>query len=164
MLQVCSLSLTHLSLLVSLVQLGLEVVDVALGSAQLVLSMLQSGAVRRSGNGADRVGGGAGRQRRAERTEKKNREKGGEVGGRQLLFSAPVAWAERKKGAGGSQGSTPRGGENGEERGGPGAARDSSAAGIGPRLAGVGDAVAARKGRAAGRERCGRERLTGGAG
>jgi hypothetical protein len=38
------LSLTRLQLLVSLMQLGLEVVDVALGSCQLVLSMLQSGA------------------------------------------------------------------------------------------------------------------------
>jgi hypothetical protein len=43
MLQVCRLSLTHLWLLVSLVQLSLEVVDVALGSNQLILSMLQSG-------------------------------------------------------------------------------------------------------------------------
>jgi hypothetical protein len=43
MLQVCSLSLTHLSLLVSLVQLGLEVVDVGLGGGQLILSVLQLG-------------------------------------------------------------------------------------------------------------------------
>jgi hypothetical protein len=42
-LQVCCLSLTGLKLLVPLVQLGLEVVDVALGSNQLILSMLQSG-------------------------------------------------------------------------------------------------------------------------
>jgi hypothetical protein len=42
--QLCSLSLTHLELLVSLVQLGLEVVDIALGSGQLILSVLQSGA------------------------------------------------------------------------------------------------------------------------
>jgi hypothetical protein len=39
-----NLSLTHRQLLVSLVQLGLEVVDVALGSSQLILSVLQSGA------------------------------------------------------------------------------------------------------------------------
>jgi hypothetical protein len=39
-LQVYSLSLTHLYLLASLVQLGLEVVDVALGSGQVILSML----------------------------------------------------------------------------------------------------------------------------
>jgi hypothetical protein len=43
-LQVSGLSLTRLELLVSLVQLGLEVVDVALGSGQLVLSVLQSSA------------------------------------------------------------------------------------------------------------------------
>jgi hypothetical protein len=43
-LQVCGMSLTHLQLLVSLVQLGLEVVDIALGGDQLILSMLQSGA------------------------------------------------------------------------------------------------------------------------
>jgi hypothetical protein len=43
-LQVGGLSLTHLLLLISLVQLGLEVVDVALGGGQLILSMLQSGA------------------------------------------------------------------------------------------------------------------------
>jgi hypothetical protein len=43
-LQVCGLNLTHLELLVSLMQLGLEVVDVALGGSQLILSMLQSGA------------------------------------------------------------------------------------------------------------------------
>jgi hypothetical protein len=41
-LQVCCLSLTCLYLLVPLVQLGLEVVDVALGSNQLILSVLQS--------------------------------------------------------------------------------------------------------------------------
>jgi hypothetical protein len=44
MLQVCDLSLTHLQLLISLMQLGLEVVDVALGGGQLILGMLQSGA------------------------------------------------------------------------------------------------------------------------
>jgi hypothetical protein len=42
-LQVCCLSLTHLWLLIPLVQLGLEVVDVALGSNQLILSVLPSG-------------------------------------------------------------------------------------------------------------------------
>jgi hypothetical protein len=42
MLQLCGLSLTHLELLVSLMQLSLKVVDVALGSGQLVLSVLQS--------------------------------------------------------------------------------------------------------------------------
>jgi hypothetical protein len=40
MLQVCGLSLTRLELLISLVQLGLEVVDIALGSGQLILSVL----------------------------------------------------------------------------------------------------------------------------
>jgi hypothetical protein len=44
MLQVCGLSLTHLQLLVSRVQLGLEVVDIALGDGHLVLSVLQSGS------------------------------------------------------------------------------------------------------------------------
>jgi hypothetical protein len=44
MLQVCGLSLTRLYLLVSLMQLGLKVVDVALGGGQLILSVLQSGA------------------------------------------------------------------------------------------------------------------------
>jgi hypothetical protein len=44
MLQLCGLSLTHLKLLVSLMQLSLEVVDVALRSGQLILSMLQLGA------------------------------------------------------------------------------------------------------------------------
>jgi hypothetical protein len=39
-LQLHSLSLTHLELLISLVQLDLEVVDVALGGGQLILSML----------------------------------------------------------------------------------------------------------------------------
>jgi hypothetical protein len=39
-LQVYSLSLTRLYLLISLMQLGLEVVDVALGSGQIILSML----------------------------------------------------------------------------------------------------------------------------
>jgi hypothetical protein len=39
-LQLHSMSLTHLKLLVSLMQLDLEVVDVALGSGQLILSML----------------------------------------------------------------------------------------------------------------------------
>jgi hypothetical protein len=42
-LQVCDMSLTHLEMPVSLVQLDLEVVDVALGGGQLVLSVLQSG-------------------------------------------------------------------------------------------------------------------------
>jgi 2-polyprenyl-3-methyl-5-hydroxy-6-metoxy-1,4-benzoquinol methylase len=44
MLQLCGLSLTRLELLASLMQLGLEVVDVALGGGQLILSMLQLGA------------------------------------------------------------------------------------------------------------------------
>jgi hypothetical protein len=39
-LQAYGLSLTHLQLLISLVQLGLGVVDVALGGSQLVLSVL----------------------------------------------------------------------------------------------------------------------------
>jgi hypothetical protein len=43
-LQLCGLSLTHLKLLVSLMQLNLEVVDVALRGGQLILSMLQLGA------------------------------------------------------------------------------------------------------------------------
>jgi hypothetical protein len=43
-LQLYSLSLTRLKLLVPLVQLGVEVVDIAPGSGQLVLSMLQLGA------------------------------------------------------------------------------------------------------------------------
>jgi hypothetical protein len=43
-LQLGSLSMTRLELLVSLVQLGLEVVDVALSSDQLVLGVLQPGA------------------------------------------------------------------------------------------------------------------------
>jgi hypothetical protein len=38
-----SLGLTRLDLLISLVQLGLEVVDVALGGSQLILSVLQLG-------------------------------------------------------------------------------------------------------------------------
>jgi hypothetical protein len=44
MLQLCGLSLTHLKLLVSLVQLSLKVVDISLGGDQLILSVLQSGA------------------------------------------------------------------------------------------------------------------------
>jgi hypothetical protein len=44
-LQLDGLSLTCLELLVSLVQLGLEVVDVALSSEQLILGVLQPGAV-----------------------------------------------------------------------------------------------------------------------
>jgi hypothetical protein len=43
-LQLDSLSLTRLELLISLMQLSLEVVDVALGSGQLVLGILQPGA------------------------------------------------------------------------------------------------------------------------
>jgi hypothetical protein len=43
MLQLYSLGLTRLELLISLVELGLEVVDVALGGVQLILSVLQSG-------------------------------------------------------------------------------------------------------------------------
>jgi hypothetical protein len=43
-LQVCGMSLTRLEMLVSLVQLDLKVVDVALGGGQLILSVLQSGA------------------------------------------------------------------------------------------------------------------------
>jgi hypothetical protein len=42
-LQLCGLSLTHLELLVSHVQLGLEVVNIAMGSGQLILTVLQSG-------------------------------------------------------------------------------------------------------------------------
>jgi hypothetical protein len=43
-LQVYGPSLTHLQLRVSLMQLGLEVVDVALSGGQLILNVLQSGA------------------------------------------------------------------------------------------------------------------------
>jgi hypothetical protein len=43
-LQLSDLSLTHLELHVSLVKLGLEVVDVALSSDQLILGILQPGA------------------------------------------------------------------------------------------------------------------------
>jgi hypothetical protein len=43
-LQVCGMSLTHLQLVVSLMQLSLKVVDIALGGDQLILSVLQSGA------------------------------------------------------------------------------------------------------------------------
>jgi hypothetical protein len=42
-LQLCSLGLTHLKLLISFVHLGLEKVDVALGSGRRSLSVLQSG-------------------------------------------------------------------------------------------------------------------------
>jgi hypothetical protein len=42
-LQLGGLSLTHLELLVTLMQLGLEVVDVALGGNQLILGILQPG-------------------------------------------------------------------------------------------------------------------------
>jgi hypothetical protein len=40
MLQLCGLSLTRLKLLISLVQLGLKVVNIALGGGQLILSVL----------------------------------------------------------------------------------------------------------------------------
>jgi hypothetical protein len=40
MLQLCGLSLTHLELLISLMQLGLEVMNIALGGGQLILSVL----------------------------------------------------------------------------------------------------------------------------
>jgi hypothetical protein len=43
-LQLCSLSLTRLELLISLVQLGLKVVDIALDNDQLIMSVLQPGA------------------------------------------------------------------------------------------------------------------------
>jgi hypothetical protein len=43
-LQLYGLSLTHLELLVPLIQFGLEVMDIALGSGQLILSVLQPGA------------------------------------------------------------------------------------------------------------------------
>jgi hypothetical protein len=38
------MSLTRLELLISLMQLGLEVVNISLGGSQLILSMLQSDA------------------------------------------------------------------------------------------------------------------------
>jgi hypothetical protein len=77
-------------------------------------------AVLRLGNDVDRLSGGAGRRRHAEWMEKKNGEKGGEVGGQWILFSGLVAWAGRKKGGMGVRGAAPRGGENGVERGGRG--------------------------------------------
>jgi hypothetical protein len=43
-LQLSGLDLTHLKLLISLMQLGLKVVDVALSSDQLILGVLQPGA------------------------------------------------------------------------------------------------------------------------
>jgi hypothetical protein len=50
------------------------------------------------GDGADRLGGGAGRQRRAERTKKKNGEKGSVVGGRWLLKALGARGGEGKRG------------------------------------------------------------------
>jgi hypothetical protein len=50
-----------------------------------------------TGDGADRLGGGAGRQWRAKQTEKKNGEKGSVVGGRWLL-KALGAWGGEGKG------------------------------------------------------------------
>jgi hypothetical protein len=53
-----------------------------------------------TGNGADRLHGGVGRQRRAERMKKKNRENGGGRGRRHFLYGGPVARCEEEKGRG----------------------------------------------------------------
>jgi hypothetical protein len=87
--------------------------------------------------------------------------KKGNGGGRRLLWR-PEGAAQRE-GADGVRGLAPRGGENGEERGG-GQRGTARAAGIGPRLVGVGGAIAARQRREAGCERRGRERLSCGTG
>jgi hypothetical protein len=65
-------------------------------------------------DGADRLGGGAGRQRRAERTEKKNGEKGSVVGGRWLLKALGARGGEGK---GGRSARCRVGAGEGEERG-----------------------------------------------
>jgi hypothetical protein len=59
---------------------------------------------------------GAGRQRRAERMEKQNGEKGGRGRWPTAFYGGSVARVERKKGQG-VRGSTPHGREKGEERG-----------------------------------------------
>jgi hypothetical protein len=92
----------------------------------------------------DRLDGGAGRWRHAERTEKKNGERRAEVGGRRLLFNGSVARAERKKGVGGPGVQHFMGEKTGKREGGPAAAWDSSVDCIGPRPVGAGGAVAAR--------------------
>jgi hypothetical protein len=74
---------------------------------------------------------------------------GGEVNDRRLLFSDLMARAERKKGAGGPGVRCRMEGKMGKREGGPGAARDSLAAGISPRSAVMGGM--ARPCRAAGR-------------
>jgi hypothetical protein len=49
-------------------------------------------------DGADKLGGGAGRQRHAEQTKKKNGKKGSEVGGRRLLKALGARCGEGKGG------------------------------------------------------------------
>jgi hypothetical protein len=75
-------------------------------------------AVRRPGDGTDRIGGELGGSGVRSGRRRKIERKGSEVGGWWLLRVLRCTGGEGKRR--GVQGSAPRGGENGEERGGPG--------------------------------------------
>jgi hypothetical protein len=89
-------------------------------------------------------------------------KKGGTVAA-DAFYGGPVARAERKKGRGGGVRCHVEGKMGKRERA-SGTVGDSSMAGISSRPTDAGSAIAARQGRATGRERRGRERLTGGTG
>jgi hypothetical protein len=75
-------------------------------------------AVRRPGDGTDRIGGELGGSGVRSGRRRKIERKGSEVGGWWLLRVLGCTGGEGKRR--GVQGSALRGGENGEERGGPG--------------------------------------------
>jgi hypothetical protein len=79
------------------------------------------------------------------------------------FYGGSVVRAERKGAQGSGVSATWRAG-TGKREGASGTARITRVARIGPRPAGVGDAVAARQGRVVARERRWRERLSGGTG
>jgi hypothetical protein len=102
-------------------------------------------AVRRPGDGADRLGGelggGGARSRWRGKTGRK-----GERGQRRLLWRPGGAGGEEKGGRG-VRVSTLGGGENRGERGPRARWGTARVAGIGPRPAGMGGAIAAQQGR-----------------
>jgi hypothetical protein len=81
-------------------------------------------AVRRPGDGVDRLSGELGGSGARSGWRRKMERKGSEVGGRWLLKALGCAGRRGKKEGGPGFGA--RGGENGEERGGPGVEGDNS--------------------------------------
>jgi hypothetical protein len=112
-----------------------------------------SEAMRRPGDGADRLGGELGGSGTRSRWRRKMGRKGGRGRRPAAFYGGPVARAKRNKGGAGGSGVRHRVEGKMGRREGPWEQRGTArAAGIGPRSARAGSAIAVRQERAAERE------------